>query len=171
MSDIPHHTDTGCDVSPSCLSCPLPVCKFENRLFAGSEEKRQLYANVYKARLTGVKVNDLAVMFNVAPRTVSRIISKKGLYGNGASGSVSQGVSGAVLAEKKPSAVKRRCPMPSIGDSHSVRFDRPAYITYLKACPRADCNGDVQLLPGELSCLQCGWVAYGSSKPALERTA
>ena len=30
---MPRHIaeDNGCDVSPSCLSCPLSVCKYEDR--------------------------------------------------------------------------------------------------------------------------------------------
>lgn len=178
LSDFPYHPDTGCDVSPSCLSCPLPECKFISGLRADSEEKRHLYANVYNGRLTGVTLNSLAARFKVAPRTVSRIIARKGVYGKG---SVEpQAVEVSVLEPlasteatrtSQPVAVKQLKPMPVIGATHSVKFDRPSFVTYFKACPRNNCKGDVQLVPGELSCLQCGWVVYGSSQARLEKTA
>ncbi len=25
-----HYEDTGCEVSPSCLNCPLPQCKYDD---------------------------------------------------------------------------------------------------------------------------------------------
>ena len=25
-----HYEDTGCEVSPSCLTCPLPQCKYDD---------------------------------------------------------------------------------------------------------------------------------------------
>jgi hypothetical protein len=25
-----HYVDDGCEVSPSCLSCPLPLCKYDD---------------------------------------------------------------------------------------------------------------------------------------------
>ena len=32
-SDYTHYTDKGCEISPSCLSCPLPVCKDDIPLY------------------------------------------------------------------------------------------------------------------------------------------
>ena len=31
QAPVPTVRDSGCDESPSCLTCPLPFCKYENR--------------------------------------------------------------------------------------------------------------------------------------------
>ena len=30
MGDIPYYPDTGCNLSPSCLECHLPACKYDD---------------------------------------------------------------------------------------------------------------------------------------------
>jgi hypothetical protein len=30
VNDNYNHTDTGCELHPACLSCPLPRCKYDD---------------------------------------------------------------------------------------------------------------------------------------------
>ena len=73
------YRDDGCEVSPSCLSCPLPRCKYdydeEGRkgwLQRRAREKRA--QQVMGARSRGETVSQLARRFNVSERTIHRII-------------------------------------------------------------------------------------------------
>lgn len=78
---LPEHTrykDDGCDMSPSCLDCPLPLCKYDDPGWIQRESKRVRDDSIYRARLDGDAVNDIARRFGVSPRTVHRVISRGG---------------------------------------------------------------------------------------------
>ncbi len=230
LSEYVPMADTGCDVSPSCLKCPLPQCKFENPAYTPHQsEKHRLYAGVFAARLAGETVNGLAERFGVSGRTVSRIIAAKGVFGKPrtsedesqlfsrvesdemlvwgddsadrtADGSVDapsaervESLNGSVLdgsmpkgpyrlsksgharprTTRRPTAVKQRKPLPAYNQTHDVTFRGGATAVYQKACPRSGCTGDVQYQPGQLNCLQCGWVLYSpsQSRVMLDRSA
>lgn len=74
---LPEHTryrDDGCEVNPSCLTCPLPRCRYEEpgglRALVNSYRDGQML----EMRLNGVPVEDLAERFGVSRRTVFRIL-------------------------------------------------------------------------------------------------
>lgn len=202
MSEYVPMNDTGCDVSPSCLSCPLPECKFENPAYTPHQsDKHRLYAGVYAARLAGETVNGLAERFGISSRTVSRIIAVKGVFGGrkfesdepesssrvtprdlagltqdgfadysdsalpadypGDEPDLSASVEMTNSARRSP-AIKERKPLPAYGETHDVTFRGGATAVYQKMCPRDGCDGDVHYQPGQLNCLQCGWVLYSS---------
>ena len=73
-----HYKDDGCDVSPSCLDCPLPLCKYDDPGWVQRESKRVRDDSIYRARLDGDPVLDIAQRFGVSPRTVHRVISRGG---------------------------------------------------------------------------------------------
>ena len=69
------YRDTGCDVHHACLSCPLPVCKYEEGqpratlwapVRARNEEIRALYA-------TGTDAKALAAQYGLSLHTVWKI--------------------------------------------------------------------------------------------------
>jgi len=75
---LPEHIqyrDSGCEVSPSCLACPLPVCRYEVRggLAAILREPRD--AQVWAAHRAGAGVDRLCRQFGLSRRTVFRILA------------------------------------------------------------------------------------------------
>ena len=72
-----HYEDTGCEVSPSCLSCPLPQCKYDD---PGWFQKHRRMARDLKVWSTiqsgGLSVEEAAARFSVTVRTVFRIMQR-----------------------------------------------------------------------------------------------
>jgi hypothetical protein len=75
--NLPEYTryrDDGCDISETCLACPLPRCRYEEPggLRALLNESRD--REIVQLRLKGVPVEELAGRFGVSRRTVFRVI-------------------------------------------------------------------------------------------------
>ena len=78
---LPENTrykDDGCDVSSSCLECPLPLCKYDDPGWMERESKRVRDDSIYRARLDGDSVRDIALRYGVSARTVHRVIRRGG---------------------------------------------------------------------------------------------
>ena len=77
MKTIPEsyeYEDTGCEVSPSCLNCPLPQCKYDDPI--GFRRSRRLARDLEvltAMRVEGLTVEQAAKRFSVTVRTVYRI--------------------------------------------------------------------------------------------------
>ncbi len=74
---LPEHTryrDDGCEVNPSCLTCPLPRCRYDEpgglRAMVNSYRDGQMM----ELRMSGVPVEAIADCFGVSRRTVFRIL-------------------------------------------------------------------------------------------------
>lgn len=69
------YRDDGCDVSPSCLNCPLPICKYDDpdylRRTARSARDQAILAARERESLS---VGALAERFGVSTRTVHRVL-------------------------------------------------------------------------------------------------
>ncbi len=69
--------DTGCEVSPSCLRCPLAKCIYdepeEERRQAQEERDKEIY-RLYLER--GPDIHALAERFGVSRRTVHRAVAR-----------------------------------------------------------------------------------------------
>jgi hypothetical protein len=69
-----HYRDDGCEVSQSCLDCPLPRCRYEEpgglRALLNEQRDRQ----IIQLREQGMPVAELADYFGVSRRTVFRVI-------------------------------------------------------------------------------------------------
>ena len=66
------YRDDGCDLHPRCLSCPLPVCRYD--VPGGKRAVLNVYRNQQIARLR--RSNTVAVVAEitgVSPRTVVRV--------------------------------------------------------------------------------------------------
>lgn len=81
---LPEHTDyrdTGCDVSPTCLGCPLARCKYDDpppsraQTFAARDREIVLLRTRYHA-----PVDLLATTYGISRRSVFRIMQAAG-YG------------------------------------------------------------------------------------------
>ena len=76
---LPEHTqyaDTGCDVHPRCLTCPLVRCRYDEpggarKLF--SEDRDRAIVSLQRE---GVPVDAIALRFGVSRRTVFRALAR-----------------------------------------------------------------------------------------------
>jgi hypothetical protein len=78
LPEFTRYRDDGCDIHPTCLSCPLPRCRYEEPggLRALLNESRD--REIMELRTRGVSVEQLAVRFDVSRRTVFRVLGAKG---------------------------------------------------------------------------------------------
>lgn len=68
--------DTGCDMGPSCLQCPLPKCIEEE---PRGRQKRRLDARAEAMKemcRQGTPMHEIAAAFSVSERTVQRAFSR-----------------------------------------------------------------------------------------------
>jgi predicted DNA-binding transcriptional regulator YafY len=71
------YRDEGCDLSPSCLNCRLPVCRYDHP--AGTRRLRTLGRDEEIVRLRRrdrLPIDILARRFHVSRRTVFRILRR-----------------------------------------------------------------------------------------------
>lgn len=71
-----HYRDTGCEVSPSCLRCPLPACVYDQPVADRHAARRDRDAEIrrlYHER--GADVTGLAKRFGVSRRTIHRALA------------------------------------------------------------------------------------------------
>ena len=75
---LPEHTayaDTGCDMHPSCLTCPLVRCRYDEpggaRKLLSDERDR----TIIELRREGRPISAIASRFGVSRRTVFRVLA------------------------------------------------------------------------------------------------
>lgn len=75
---LPEHTDyndSGCDLYPSCLTCPLPRCRYEEPGGAAAMLRTGRDASILRVAAEGsYGVDDLAHMFGLSRRTIFRVL-------------------------------------------------------------------------------------------------
>ena len=75
---LPENTeyqDGGCDLYPSCLTCPLPRCRYDDPGGAAAMLRTGRDATIIRlASSDGLTVDELATMFGVSRRTVFRVL-------------------------------------------------------------------------------------------------
>ncbi len=70
------YQDDGCEVSPSCLRCPLPRCKYDDPGWLNRRAREQRDGRILRVWLEGgTPVDSLARRFGVSERTVFRILA------------------------------------------------------------------------------------------------
>lgn len=76
---LPEHTtyaDTGCSVNPSCLSCPLVRCRYDEpggaRKLLGDERDK----DIVQAQRDGRTIDAIARSYGVSRRTVFRALAR-----------------------------------------------------------------------------------------------
>ncbi|MFN3974630.1 MAG: Mor transcription activator family protein [Dehalococcoidia bacterium] len=81
LPDYYPYKDEGCEVSSSCLNCPLPLCKYDDpqgyqRWLAQQREERD--QRIWETRQReGLTVPQLAQRFGVSQRTVFRALARQ----------------------------------------------------------------------------------------------
>ena len=80
VDTLPEHytyKDDGCEVSPSCLRCPLPQCKHDAPGWYLRERRAQRDRTMSRLRSReGLSVTQLADRFGVSKRTVFRALHR-----------------------------------------------------------------------------------------------
>ncbi|MEK9676050.1 MAG: helix-turn-helix domain-containing protein [Chloroflexota bacterium] len=121
---LPENTrykDDGCDVSQSCLDCPLSLCKYDDPGWLQRESRRTRDDEVYRLRQEKVSVAEISERFGISTRTVHRIVQRGGATPM-SSAEEDQGptLSLPELAEK--SLFRVRTPLPTIFGSGRATF-------------------------------------------------
>ena len=70
------YRDTGCDLSPSCLQCPLPQCRYDEPGGLRAPLNRTRDHEIHRLRFDhGVSPPDLARRFGISLRTICRVLA------------------------------------------------------------------------------------------------
>jgi hypothetical protein len=75
---LPEHVkyrDTGCSLSPSCLACPLPVCRYDTP--SQTEQGFRTRQAVLELRDKGMRPTQIAARLGVTRRTVWRYLKDR----------------------------------------------------------------------------------------------
>ncbi len=67
--------DDGCEVSPHCLTCPLPQCKYDDPAAYRRLRTQQRDTSIATARRT-LPVRAVAMQFGLSTRTISRALAR-----------------------------------------------------------------------------------------------
>ena len=71
------YRDEGCEVSPSCLKCPLPQCKYDEPGWLQRQKRNERDSEVVAALLQGeLSVKEAASRFALSQRTIFRILRR-----------------------------------------------------------------------------------------------
>uniref|UniRef100_A0A6M3LXX3 Putative transposase n=1 Tax=viral metagenome TaxID=1070528 RepID=A0A6M3LXX3_9ZZZZ len=70
---IERYQDTGCELAPSCLNCPFPVCREDDGYTVRAFIKRRRDAEILELCQAGLSVGELAERFGLSERSIWRI--------------------------------------------------------------------------------------------------
>jgi hypothetical protein len=77
LPEFTRYRDEGCDFHPSCLTCPLPRCRYDEpggvRALLNLGRDREIF---HLRRRQGLAVETLARRYGVSRRTVFRILQR-----------------------------------------------------------------------------------------------
>jgi hypothetical protein len=77
LPDYSEYRDQGCDLSPSCLGCPLPKCRHDKQEGGRRVSKRLRDLEIFRQRTaSGRSISELATEFDLSKRTIQRIIRR-----------------------------------------------------------------------------------------------
>jgi hypothetical protein len=72
-----HYEDNGCEVSESCLNCPLPQCKYDDPVWYQKHRRLAKDLKVLSVmRMEKLTVEETAERFSVTVRTIFRIMRR-----------------------------------------------------------------------------------------------
>jgi hypothetical protein len=75
---LPEHIqyrDDGCEVSPTCLECPLPVCRYEVPGGLAALQRGPRDAQILAAHERGAAIDGICREFGLSRRSVFRILA------------------------------------------------------------------------------------------------
>ena len=74
------YTDTGCDLAPSCLECPLALCKYDDPNWGRRNRTAMRDQEIVRLRGQGLKVSQIAKIVKTSERTVYRVALREGIH-------------------------------------------------------------------------------------------
>jgi hypothetical protein len=74
VPELTHYQDEGCRVWPSCLSCPLPRCIYDDPRQGRGARTRLRDADIARLSAEGWTANALAAHYKVSRRQIFRIL-------------------------------------------------------------------------------------------------
>lgn len=77
--DDGHPSDSGCAISPSCLACPLPQCRYDVPHGLIRIKRLAVDERVIELRMDGRSIRDISGSVGIAVRTVQRSLRRNGL--------------------------------------------------------------------------------------------
>jgi hypothetical protein len=78
LPEYTSYADNGCDLYPSCLTCPLPKCRYDEPGGASAMLRTGRDASIERlARQEGMNVDTLARQFGVSRRTIFRVLHSR----------------------------------------------------------------------------------------------
>ncbi len=76
-SEYDHYGDKGCEESPTCLTCPLPICKYDDPAAHKRRNRiRKIDGPVMEALKSGLTIDEVAIKCSVDVRTVFRVLER-----------------------------------------------------------------------------------------------
>ena len=76
LPELMHFADTGCEVSSSCLTCPLPQCKYDDPAWYQAYKRAGRDSEMLTALDDGLSIFEVATRLSVSPRTVHRALKR-----------------------------------------------------------------------------------------------
>ncbi len=73
------YRDTGCEISDSCLRCPLERCRYDTPGGLGSIRRAERDAEILALRRQRLTVRQIARATGLATRTVQRALRRNGM--------------------------------------------------------------------------------------------
>ena len=73
LPEFYHFEDTGCEVAPACLRCPLPQCKYDDPGLLTRMRREARNDAVLHLLGQGVSVREVAGRTGLGPRAVHRL--------------------------------------------------------------------------------------------------
>ena len=78
LPEFTSYQDGGCDLHPSCLTCPLPRCRYDDPGWVQREQRTSRDMAILQMRARqALSVDELAERFGVSTRTVHRAIRRQ----------------------------------------------------------------------------------------------
>ena len=71
-----NYVDTGCELAPSCLECPLAICKYDDPTWHSRSRTVMRDQEIVRLRTKGLRVADIAKIAKTSDRTVYRVIQR-----------------------------------------------------------------------------------------------
>ena len=69
------YRDDGCEASPSCLRCPLPICRYDNPGWVARARREQRHSEARRLAAQ-VGIAEAARLTGYSTRTVFRVLAR-----------------------------------------------------------------------------------------------
>ena len=113
------YTDTGCDLAPSCLECPLALCKYDDPNWGRRNRTTMRDQEIVRLRGQGLKVSQIAKIVKTSERTVYRVALREGIH-------VPESTRRRRRSNRRDTERRERPPTVQVADWHQYRMPEAA---------------------------------------------